>query len=218
MSKTDHRLFRDETGNVKDMLTPVEGISYRESPLDFFILLARYKFAARFLKKHHRVLDAGCGRGAGSVMMTRFAGEVVGGDFDQDLVNANGEEYKDVPNLSFDRIDLLDISGKEAAFDVVVSMDVIEHFVEQDTETVASNYARLLKDDGFAVIGTPNVASRPYASQRRLDTHPFEFTPQQFEDLLNRHFKQVFLFSMTDEVVSTSFPQLSWYLMALCVK
>ncbi len=35
----------------KNMLTFIEGISYQESPLDFFILLARYKFASRFLKK-----------------------------------------------------------------------------------------------------------------------------------------------------------------------
>ncbi len=53
------KLFRTADGQVKEMLSHVEGISFRESPLDFFILLARYKFGVRFLKKSHRVLDAG---------------------------------------------------------------------------------------------------------------------------------------------------------------
>ena len=104
------------------------------------------------------------------------------------------------------------------AFDVVVSMDVIEHFQFEETEQVASNYASLLKPGGFAVIGTPNIASQPYASQRRRDSHPFEFRHDQFEDVLNSAFSNVFMFSMTDEIVSTQFPKLSWYLMALCTK
>ena len=69
-------------------------------------------------------------------------------------------------------------------------MDVIEHFKKQKLGTVVDSYYNLLNSDGFAIIGTPNIASRPYASQRRLDTHEFEFTRDEFEKTLLKKFKK----------------------------
>lgn len=212
------KLFRNEQGELKEMLGHVEGISFRESPLDFFILLARYKFAARLLHKTEHVLDAGCGHGHGSAFLSKFAGSVTGADFDADLVANAAKSYSDIPNLNFRTIDLLNLKSDLGTYDAVVSMDVIEHFTADQVDTVASNYSKLTKEGGFAAIGTPNIASQPYASKRRRDTHLHEFEPDEFEKLLAKHFRKVFLFSMTDEVVSLSFPKMAWYLMALCVK
>ena len=53
------KLFRDERSGVKRLMDAVEGITYREIPLDFFTLLARYKFAARLISPTDSVLDAG---------------------------------------------------------------------------------------------------------------------------------------------------------------
>lgn len=212
------KLFRDNQGELKSMLEHVEGISFRESPLDFFILLARYKFAARLLHRTEKVLDAGCGHGHGSVFLSKFAYSVTGADFDEELVNKASSDYKEINNLSFRTIDLLNLDSQYEQYDAVVSLDVIEHFTSEQVHTVAANYAKLVKQDGFAVIGTPNIASQPYASERRKATHLHEFTPNEFEELLSKHFRRVFLFSMTDEVVSLSFPKMAWYLMALCVR
>lgn len=214
----EQKHFRDVDGQVKSILSVTEGISFLENPLDFFILLARYKFAARFIKKTDHVLDAGCGHGHGSIFLRQFGAKVTGSDFDSELVRKRQQEYKDVSNINFTELNLLDVSNHKTQYDVVVSMDVIEHFSKSDTEIVAKNYAALTKDTGFAVIGTPNIASAPYASARRKALHIHEFTPQEFEELLSRNFKRVFLFSMTDEVVSTGFSKMAWYLMALCVK
>ncbi len=211
-------LFRDQDGNVKSMLNEVEGFTFRENPLDFFIMLARYKFAARFLEKQHNILDAGCGHGNGSVFLKSFCNKVTGGDFDESHVEKLNKEYANIDNLDFIPLNLLDVSGKEKMFDAVVSMDVIEHFTKKETDIVASNYAKLVKDGGFAVIGTPNIASAPYASERRLKSHIHEFEAQEFKETLQKHFSNVFLFSMTDETVSTSFNKMAWYLMAICTK
>ena len=201
------------------MLTEIEGISFKTSPMDFFILLARYKFAARLLKPHSRVVDVGCGKGYGSVFLSQFAKEVVAVDHDKTLVEENRQEHSDVDNLSFNEMDLLAPSAEFCnRFDVVVSMDVIEHFDPSQVDLAMQGYSSLLVSDGFAVIGTPNVASRGFASKRRLETHPFEFSATEFEERLNVHFNNVFLFSMTDEIVSTQFNGLSWYLMAICTK
>lgn len=215
----DHRLFRTDDGDVKKMLTSVEGISYKDSPLDFYVMLARYKFACRMLKKDQHVVDVGCGKGYGSVFLSQHAGRVTALDQDEELVSENSIEHSDVTNLNFEIGDLLNVKPEHVGrFDALVSMDVIEHFEEKDVSQAITGYYNLLADHGFAIIGTPNIASRPFASQRRLDTHPFEFTPKQFEEMLASKFKNVFLFSMTDETVSTQFVGLSWYLMAICTK
>ena len=44
-------LFRNPDGSVRDILENIEGIVFNENPLDFFIILARYKFGTRFIKK-----------------------------------------------------------------------------------------------------------------------------------------------------------------------
>ena len=144
---------------------------------------------------------------------------VVAVDHDKTLVEENRQEHSDVDNLSFNEMDLLAPSAEFCnRFDVVVSMDVIEHFDPSQVDLAMQGYSSLLVSDGFAVIGTPNVASRGFASKRRLETHPFEFSATEFEERLNVHFNNVFLFSMTDEIVSTQFNGLSWYLMAICTK
>ena len=212
-------LFRNPDGSVRDILENVEGIVFNENPLDFFIILARYKFGTRFIKKTNKVIDVGCGHGLGSVFLSKYSNLVIGADRDKDLVNANNSNYKKIKNLQFKEFDLLKPSKSFVnKFDVVVSMDVIEHFKKQKLGTVVDSYYNLLNSDGFAIIGTPNIASRPYASQRRLDTHEFEFTRDEFEKTLLKKFKNVFIFSMTDEVVSTSFPNMAWFFIAICTK
>lgn len=218
MKKAIIKLYRNKNGNVKNILSVAEGISYQEDPLDFFIMLARYKFTARLLKKKYSVIDAGCGQGLGAVFLSKFAGHVTGVDYDEKMIDSNKKRYKSLPNLDFVTVDLLDISSHKKKYDVVVSMDVIEHFSKKDTERIARNYAKLTKEGGFAVIGTPNIFSQPFASKRRLKIHLHEFSPSGFEALLSKYFKHIFVFSMTDEVVSLTFPKMAWYLMALCIK
>ncbi len=213
------KLFRDEVGDVKEMLNVYEGISYKESPLDFFILLARYKFCSRFIKNRYKVIDAGCGRGYGSVFLASCAAHVDAIDFDDALIEANKKSHKDTLNLSFSKLNLLDVPRSMfGLYDALISLDVIEHFEQHETERVVRAYADLIREGGFAIVGTPNVASRPFASERRRQTHPFEFSDEQFEAALRKAFSNVFMFSMTDEIVSTQFPKLSWYLMAICTK
>ena len=212
-------LFRNPDGSVRSILENVEGIVFNENPLDFFIILARYKFGTRFIKKTHKVIDVGCGHGLGSVFLSKYANEIIGADQDKDLVKTNNSNYKNIKNLQFKYFDLLNPSKSFFnKFDVVISMDVIEHFNKKKLGTVVESYYNLLNSEGFAVIGTPNIASRPYASQRRLDTHEFEFTRDEFEETLLKKFKNVFIFSMTDEVVSTSFPNMAWFFIAICTK
>ncbi|MBF0492357.1 MAG: class I SAM-dependent methyltransferase [Deltaproteobacteria bacterium] len=211
-------MFRNKNGGIKKAVEKIEGTSFRDTPLDFFILLARYKFAARLLEKQHRVIDAGGGSGLGAVFLSKFCKQVIAVDYDAELVAHNQKEFSEIKNLEFKTLNLLKVPKNFPRFDALVSMDVVEHFPIKDSSKIVKNYVNLIKPGGFAVIGTPSAYSQSFASQRRLDSHFHEFEPDEFKSFLSKYFKNVFLFSMTDEVVSLTFPKMAWYLMALCIK
>lgn len=213
------KYFRNKKGNVKSILNNVEGIEFKKNPIDFFITLARYKFAARLLKTNDIVADVGCGTGLGSIFLSKFCKKVVGLDYDHQLIQFNSKNHSDINNISFDRFDLTKKIPKrfEKNFDVCVSMDVIEHFEYKDIlKFVIPNYKRLIKKKGFCIIGTPNINSQKYASERRLSTHPYEFNYQNLKISLEKKFNNVHIFSMNDEIVSTQFSELAWYYIAVC--
>ena len=212
------RLFRDRAGNIKELVNESEGISFQESPLDFFILLARYKFAARILDGNDTALDAGCGHGLGSVMLSKFARSVTGLDADQELVKHCQDTYGHLQNLSFIQGDLRDLSGLKGQFDTVVCLDVIEHFAAEDAHVVLDNLSSALTSRGMLVIGTPNARSQEFGSDRRKQTHAFEYDYPTFREMLGARFKRFIVFSMTDELVGTGFSELAWYFMGTCFK
>ncbi len=212
------RLFGDQEGKVMPWLDRLEGITYKSDPLMFFVNLSRYKFSGRHLRKTDRVLDAGCGTGVGSVMLAYFAGRVVGADYDEELVAQCQQQYAELTNLEFRQANLLEGPPEPEAFDAVICLDVVEHFERPDAEAVVRNLAASLKPGGLAIIGPPNNISKPYASARRKASHPYEYDPQTFDELLACGFTRRSRYAMTDEVVSTCFTKLAWYLMAVCWK
>lgn len=212
----NQKLFRNASGELKPLLDHLEGITFRDSPLDFFILLARYKFAGRLLRKTDHVLDAGCGHGLGSVMLASFASKVTGADFDAELVAHCNKEFADNPRLDFVQADLRDLSAHPAKYDAIVCMDVIEHFSLETAGQVLQSLVSVLNPNGILIMGTPNAQSGDFASERRKLSHPHEFDHAGFDALLRTQFERPLIFSMTDETVSTAFPKLAWYFMAVC--
>ena len=215
----NQKLFRDTDGKVKEMLSIHQGYNFSENPFDFFIILARYKFASKILQDKNKIIDIGCGHGFGSAFLSSsIKNRLTAVDIDEDLVKYSRDTHFK-SNIEFKSFNLLDYDHSYIEkFDGICSMDVIEHFDYDKIDNVIKQYANLLEKGGVAVIGTPNKNSNKYASQRRKDSHPFEFDYKDYKDKLSKSFSNVFVFSMTDEVVSTSFPELSWYLMAVCIK
>jgi 2-polyprenyl-3-methyl-5-hydroxy-6-metoxy-1,4-benzoquinol methylase len=216
---TKQKLFRDSNGNVKEMLSIHQGYTFSENPFDFFIILARYKFASKILQDKNNVLDIGCGHGFGSAFLSSvIKTKLTAVDIDEDLVKYSALSHSK-SNIDFKTFNLLDYDLKyKEKFDGICSMDVIEHFEYEKIDFVIDQYANLLVQGGVAVIGTPNKNSNQYASKRRKESHPFEFEYKDYKEKLSKSFSNVFIFSMTDEVVSTSFPELAWYHMAVCIK
>jgi SAM-dependent methyltransferase len=122
-----------------------------------------YQFAAD-LAAGQSVLDVGCGSGEGLKVLAARASEALGIDLDDRLqredVTVRIQSVSDLPDKSFD---------------VVVSMDVIEH-VPDDRAFVADLF-RVARKAVF--ITTPNYA----VSRNRHPYHVREYTPGEFERL-----------------------------------
>ena len=67
------------------------------------------------------------------------------------------------------------------------------------------------------IIGIPSLESQKYASSHVKKEHINCKTKNELNIFLKKYFKNVFMFSMNDEVVHTGFDQMSNYIIALCL-
>lgn len=147
--------------------------------------LAKKKFVLNILEKEPRdskILDVGCGEGV-------FIEELISRGFK----NVEGID----PNYSSDLIrmgNILETPYPEKYFDVILLLDVIEHFPFSDQEKVLEKIKRILKDDGKLIISIPNLAhfySRlsfllrgSFSRTANIKKHPGDRPIKEYIDLL----------------------------------
>jgi SAM-dependent methyltransferase len=114
--------------------------------------VARYQFAAGFAGGR-RVLDAACGTGYGSFMLSMKAGQVVGIDLSPDAVTYACDNFKR-DNLSFKVADILALPFKSETFDLSIAFEIFEH-VENPSDML-TELKRVTSGNGKVIISTPN--------------------------------------------------------------
>ena len=154
--------------------------------------LARYAFAAR-LARGKRVLDAGCGTGYGSAELAKVAASVTGVDVARDAVDFAREHYR-LPNLGFEQASCTALPHCDAAFDLIVAFEVIEHLAEWRKFLVEAR--RVLAASGQFIVSTPNKLfyseSRGTEGDNPFHVHEFEFA--EFRSELQAVFPEVTMF------------------------
>jgi 2-polyprenyl-3-methyl-5-hydroxy-6-metoxy-1,4-benzoquinol methylase len=188
---------------------------WRDDPKRLLFVLARYKFAAKMLRGRRRVLEVGCADAFGTRVVRQEVGSLLAIDFDPVFI-ADAQSRADLHwPVEYSVHDML--SGPvEGTFDGAYSMDVIEHIEARDEDRFIANIARSLTPHGTLIVGTPSLESQEYASPQSKEGHVNCKDEPGLRALLERHFENVFLFSMNDEVVHTGFAPLAHYRMALC--
>lgn len=181
--------------------------------------LSRYKFVSKlvFYKRKLKVLELGCNEAWGSILLQQNTNmiEYVGIDFDKDAIEWNRKYLSS--DFQFIFANMFEIKEvKKSHFNLVFSLDVIEHIERQKEDEFFEILINNLSDDGIAVVGTPSEYMSPYATEGSKVAHVNLYNQQRLYDLANKYFSTVFIFNMNDEIVNTGFSPMSCYIFAVC--
>lgn len=189
--------------------------AWHDDPRHLLFTLSRYKFVAKMLAGRDRVLEVGCADGFATRLVAQAVKSVVGVDFDARFVKDAIERRSDRWPIEFRLHDIMSEPVGET-FDGAYALDVIEHIPAEAEDRFLQHIRASLKPTGVLILGTPSLASQQYASPQSKEGHVNCKTAEQLNALLLRHFEQVFIFSMNDEVMHTGYANMAHYYMALC--
>jgi SAM-dependent methyltransferase len=191
---------------------------WRDDPRGLLFILSRYKFVAKMLSGKHRVVEIGCGDAFGTRIVQQEVGAVTASDFDPVFID-DARQRMAAEGWACETVvhDILTGPVPPGGFDAAYSLDVFEHIPAESENVFVGNIARSLTRSGVAVIGSPSLQSQVYASEGSKAGHVNCKDGRDYRRVMERHFDNVFLFSMNDEVVHTGFTPMAHYLFALCV-
>jgi 2-polyprenyl-3-methyl-5-hydroxy-6-metoxy-1,4-benzoquinol methylase len=178
---------------------------------------ARYKFVGKMLEGKARVLEVGCG----DAFFTRVVGQHVRSvqavDVSRRYIGSayrNNPRREDLTNkwgvVPYDWDILKGPLTIPGGFDAVYCLDVFEHILEEDL--LLGNLAKCAP---VCIVGAPSLESQAYASEISKLEHVNCKTKEGLREAMKRHFSQVFMFGMNDEVLHTG--MMPAYLFALGV-
>lgn len=151
-----------------------------ESPKNLIpkvFLLKRHVYTRKLIGERKEVLDLGCNR-------YKILARAISLDHD--------------PNVYPDEVgDALDTPFKDAYFDCVCMLELIEHFTRQDQKKLLLEAKRVLRTDGLLIVSTPNISeatrklhdmawfiTHSIYARKDLGSHIGELTHNQLKQLL----------------------------------
>ncbi|MGZ4208912.1 MAG: class I SAM-dependent methyltransferase [Actinomycetota bacterium] len=167
-----------------------------------------YRHAAG-LVRGARVLDAGCGEGYGTDLLSGVAASVTGVDLEEPVIRRAAARYS---RARFETANLVSLPFPDASFDAVVSLQVIEHL--HSPQEFLAECARVLVPGGLCIISTPNrLTFSPDGTRNPF--HTFEFAPQELRAAITQHFDDVRLLGtfhgvrvrLLEMLIRTPFPE-----------
>lgn len=181
------------------------------------VTLSRYKFVSKMFAGFDSVLEIGAADGWYSRVVLNEVIKLTLSDFDQIWLDdfesqvvytSRGTEY-----LIHDFVK----STLNKFFDGIYALDVLEHIQPKNQRKFLSNICSSLLPHGVAIFGMPSTESQVYASEGSKAGHVNCQSGNELKKNLSEFFNNVFIFSMSDEVVHTGFMPMAHYLLALCV-
>ena len=142
----------------------------------------RYRFISQFIEKTDSVLDLACGKGGGTEIISDYAKEVYGIDYDKKyIINAKLKFSK--PNLTFilgsDEL----LEEFEEQFDKVISTHTMEHV--SDDQLFLKRIRNSLKPNGKLILEVPRLF--PYPIGKPLwPHHKREYEKDSLEKLIRK--------------------------------
>lgn len=209
--------FENQLKFGPETLGTMASARWRNDPKLLGITLSRYKFVSKMFVNFDRVLEVGAGDAWFSRVVSETCKELTLSDFDSiwlgDFDSNNFYKSKQTRYLIHDFTkDYLN-----EKFDGIYALDVLEHINPNSQDEFLNNICCSLTKQGTAIFGMPSLESQKYASAASREGHVNCQSGQELYRNLNQHFSNVFMFSMSDEVVHTGFMPMAHYLIAMCI-
>lgn len=189
---------------------------YVNDPRMLAFIASRYKFVSKMLADVELAIEIGCGDAFGAPIVAQTAKRVICTDIDDETLTQNRARCKVFKNIEFHYHDFRTASYPEKAR-AIYMVDVIEHIFPTEEPAFLRSIVGSMTPNGFVLMGTPNKHAAQYASQHSLEGHVNLKTQETLRELLSRHFQNVFMFSMNDEVVHTGYSPMAHYIWGLGV-
>jgi 2-polyprenyl-3-methyl-5-hydroxy-6-metoxy-1,4-benzoquinol methylase len=188
--------------------------AYADDPKRLAFTLSRYKHTAKLLEGLGHVLEVGCADGFGTRIVRQHVGALTAIDTDERSIEEAKLASSDQWPVSFQHgaLTVEQIKDCPISFDAVYALDVLEH-IRPDDEFLRAMAAAA----PVAVIGTPSAESQKYASAMSKLGHVNCYSGADLRTRLLEFWERVFLFTMHDEILGTSYTPMAQYLLALCV-
>lgn len=153
------------------------------------------------LVKNKVVLDAACGEGYGAALIAQYATKVYGIDIDSETISHAELTYK-ASNLEFICAPVQRTELPAQSIDVVVSFETIEHLDEEEQENFLLEVKRVLREDGFLIISTPDKYWYTDVWNNKNSFHKRELNREEFYQILKKYFPHVDFYYQKFEVIS----------------
>ena len=189
---------------------------WQGDPKRMAFYLSRYKFVSKMFENRENVLEIGCGDAFASRIVRQNVQSLTVCDFDELFIEDAKSRHSEKWPLNYEVCDYTD-GHIEGEFDGIYLLDVFEHIKPENADMFIQNIKKSISGNGALIIGIPSLESQDLiAIEKRDPGHVNCLSGENFRMKMQRHFSNVFLFSMNDEVVHTGHSKMAHYLICLC--
>ena len=144
--------------------------------------VARYELARDNILPNENVLDAACGVGYGSNILSQKCAHVIGVDISQEAISYAEENYKRA-NIDFKCMDLKELKLESNKFNTITSFETFEHI--DFAEEFLRSCHDLLDDGGQLIFSTPNEKFLPF-DESKFKFHVKHYTYEEIEEIMSK--------------------------------
>jgi SAM-dependent methyltransferase len=156
--------------------------------------LARYRFAQEQIAAGQHGLDAGCGTGYGTHLLSQKSAFTLGIDYAPQALEYARAHFAG-ERLAFATMNCHRLALADASFDWIISLEVFEHLEEADA--FLSECRRVLRPGGRMILSTPNRASwdlHMRSIEKNYEYHINMMDKRGLLAALRKHFERVELY------------------------
>ncbi|MBE9529357.1 MAG: class I SAM-dependent methyltransferase [Proteobacteria bacterium] len=144
-----------------------------------------YEIASKWISDGDRVLDIACGDGFGTEIIAERDVTITGADIDKEAVEEARLRIRPKrDNMNFDVQDVLALTYADSTFDVVLSMETIEHIPGE--ERYLEEIRRVLRPGGRLVLSTPQNS---FGAVPFVGIHLKEYSLDELKSLVSKYFE-----------------------------